>query len=268
MLGNNNSNNHGFTLLEILLAVSLFSLLSIIAVDLYLLALSAQRQTAFRQKILSNVRYVTEVIDKQIRESEIYFTSDYVRDGDQGINGAEDELALIDQNGNTFEYFICRQAGADCAAEQIGDMVVSINGTSAVSLTKASELEVINFNFYISPAIDPFFDERCNRNFDSGQTFFSCQSAAVQCTICPGKPDDCSEEVPATGYCVCRSNSDCLTGNCDDDAYEGDGIGLCLPVNQQPRVTIAIGFKSNGVKTEDQKIIFLQTTVSSRIYKR
>lgn len=41
-----------------------------------------------------------------------------------------------------------------------------------------------------------------------------------------------------------------------------------FPANQQPLVTIAIGTQGTGARKEEQGRIFLQTTVSTRIYER
>ena len=101
---------------------------------------------------------------------------------------------------------------------------------------------------------DPFDEERCNDgNVLVGEPT-GCQ-LGVACTA-----NDSTNIL--TGFCLCGSDSDCRTGICDPDE------GLCVPINQQPSVTIVFGVTSAGVLAEDRQTIFLQTTVVSRMYKR
>ena len=244
MRGNkNNKPKKGFTLLEMVVVIGIFSLLGMVIIDVYLLSLSAQRQTSARQKTLNNIRYVTEVIARQIRASEIDY--DHY---DNDILSPAAELALIDSEGKSFIYKL-----------DGGEIKLTIDDSQTYSLTNQAELEVVNWNFYISPAFSPFKEEQCRQ--DIGEI-------GVGCEVTSG----CTVDEPAsqfyTGFCQCNSDSDCrLTHNCDLSALDGE-VGLCVPVNQQPKVTMALGFKSKGVKKEEEKTINLQTTVSSRYYKR
>ena len=237
----------GFTLLEILVVLGIFSVLAIVIVDVFLLALHSQRQASFRQETVANLRYVMETISRQTRMAEIDY--DYYRpvsNQPPAITNPEDRLALRDQDGNSFVYFL------DSAKREIK---LSVNDGQASPLTAANDVEVIQLLFYIDPITSPFSNEgRCNLDSD-------CYSD--DCTI----NDPASEQV---GYCVCdpalSADNQCFTRNCSFE--ENLQENLCLPFDVQPRVTVVLGFQSAGVKPEERKTIYLQTTVSSRVYKR
>jgi len=226
----------GFTLIELLVVLGVFSVFVLIITNIFILALSSQRQTAARDQVLSNLRYITESISQRVRTSEINY--DYYNNRAQsGIQYPETELALKDQDGNDIRYYA-----------KAGELKMSVNGQEA-SFTNSWEVKIIKVVFYVNPPTNPFVEEKCN----GALMPTGCQPSAT-CTLNEGQFK--------TGYCSCQSNSDCATKNCDS------GEGVCLPLNIQPRVTIDLAFQSVGVKAEEQKTIYLQTTVSSRIYKR
>lgn len=244
----------GFTLMEILVVVAIFSVMVMVISDVYLLTLGAQRQTTFRQKTLSNVRYVLENMARQVRVSEISYI-------DQIVN-PESKLDLRTQDGQRYLYKltgnkILLEVYGECSEKKspcITDDTCPSGQTcdyKTYALTNSEELDVINLDFYINPETDPFdlTKGRCNDNSD-------CSSGSSCSVDESGNPFE-------LGFCGCDKDLDCEeTGYCDPDDK------ICLPPNGQPRVTIAIGFKSKGVKADEEKVIFLQTTVSSRIYKR
>ncbi len=235
----------GFTLMETLVVLAIFSILGIAIIDVFLLSLNSQRQASYRQKTLANLRYVAETIARRVRTSQI----DY---DDHSYTGQDQALYLKDSEGdNEFAYYLDKTTGE----------VKMIANNQESSLTDSNEVSITNLTFFIDPVTNPFVEEHCN---DSSQP-----------NGCLGT-NDCTVEDDSglTGFCICNPNSDvqlsCATKYCDDPALGGadDSLGLCLPFNVQPRVTIVLGFQSKGTKAEDQKQIYIQTTVSSRVYKR
>ncbi|MFA6410934.1 MAG: type II secretion system protein [Candidatus Buchananbacteria bacterium] len=261
MNGNKKKNKSGFTLIEILVVLAIFSILSVVIIDVFLLSLKSQRQTSARQKTLSNLRYVTETIAQKIRTSEIDFSS--YQDGI--IVNPVEKLALIDAAGNHLVYYKDQdQKGIKFKNESTGEEAL---------ITSPEEIEVITLAFYINPKTDPFVEERCNEDADCKDPNVGCSVLAKICkggenngktcslaTECPG--GECFSPPYKAGFCKCESDSDCQTGFCQMQEL------LCVPVDFQPMVTMVLGFQSLGTKIEEQKIIYLQTSVSSRIYKR
>lgn len=231
----------GFTLIELVVVLGVFSIVGLAIINVYLLSINAQRQASFSLNVLTDLRYITESIARQVRVSEIDFGTkiDYDLDGTSGINGAEQELFLIDQDGNTYYYFKSGQ-----------ELFLSLNKGQSLPLNNVNDAVVTSLEFYISPKTDPFFDERCSVDTD--------------CVI--SNPGTCSVNEPNSdfkvGFCGCTQDSECATQNCDIDS------GLCLPFNKHPEVTIVLGLESVSTKEQEKKEIVLQSTASSRIYRR
>jgi len=251
--------------MEILVVLGLFVVLTTIIINIFILTLRSQRQTSARQVTLANLRYVIEKIARQVKTSEI----DY--DKYANISGPVNTLFLINSNGDQVSY-------TRDIDQRIKLIIKKDNGGEIITeesfLTDKNEIEVVNLDFYIEPTTDPFQDERCRENNDC---YSYTQNPTLSCLVtkvCNGgenKGSDCQNDIDCpestcvgppfeSGFCSCIQNNDCLTNYCED--------GVCLPINYQPRVTIALAFKSQAVKAEEQKIIFLQTTISSRVYKR
>jgi len=246
MIGNNLKRKKGFTLIEILVVLALFTVLGMVIMDVFLLSLRSQRQVSARQKSLVSLRYVMETISRQIRTSQIYYYDpddeaspryDNGGTGQLGIDNPEPELYLINQDGNEIAYY-----------QEGGVIKMSINGQESV-LTDLDELVIVKFLFYIEPVTDPFADERCNGPEGNN----GCLNN-LACTL--------DDDSGSFGFCLCSADSECRTLHCDFEE------GVCLPFDQQPKVTVILGFQSKAVKAEEQKTIYLQTTASSRVYKR
>jgi len=238
----------GFTLMELVVVLALFSIVGLVIIDVFLLSMRSQRQVSARQETLADLRYIVETISQKIKSAEIDYSHSYNLDGDEGIDGSEEELHLVDMDGNSFSYYV--------SSEKVKFLV---NGQES-DLTNPEEVEVVSFNFFISPKTSPFLDERCNDALlPSG-----CQPAASFCTV--NEPDN---EFKA-GFCVCEQDLDCLTQHCNKEEWEPDNpdVGICLPFDIQPRVTFVLGLESVAKREQERKRIYLQTTVSSRVYKR
>lgn len=219
--------------MEILVVLAISSVLIVVIVDVFMISLKSQRQTAQRQKVISNLRYIVETISRQIRTSEINY--DYY----QGEVGPYHELSLIDSEGALFKIYSDQK-----------QLFFDSEGTIFPALF-TSDLEVAKIDFYISPITNPFVEEeRCSQDGE-------CQSGS--CTITTG-----GDKV---GYCRCDLENQPVNDRCKSKYCEPSDK-VCLPINEQPRVTLILGFRSLGKKTEENKYIYLQTTISSRIYQR
>lgn len=264
MIGNNKKIK-GFTLVEILMVVALFAILTTVIVNVFILTLNSQRQASARQKTLANLRFVIEKIARQVRTSEI----DYHKY--TGLNNKVDALFLIDSFGSEISYSLDDNGKIKVSLTKEED---GLNVTEESYLTDNEEVKIVNLDFYIDPTTNPFQDERCRENTDCYSYTQDPNQTCLVTKICQDgekKGYECNDDsqcpesicVPPpfeSGFCSCGDDSECLTNHCSD--------GVCLPINYQPKVTIALAFQSQSVKVSEQKIIFLQTTVSSRVYKR
>ena len=211
--------HRGCTLLEIVVVLGLFSVMVIIIVNVFLLALRSQRQTSFRQQTLSNLRYVMETITRQVRTSEI----DYQYYG--GAVGAfENSLALKDQSDRQFVYSLS-------ADGDITLLITQDEATEEALLTTVDEIKVLDLLFYISPATNPFSaEDRCSEDSD-------CEASSSGCSVnfkfCQGgdqagQPCNQDSDCPGgtcgvgeAGFCLCNpanEQNDCATKHCDSQA--------------------------------------------------
>ncbi len=250
----------GFTLIEMIIVLAIFSVLIVIITDVFLMAMRAQQQTARRQQAASVVRNIVETIARQVRTSEI----DYASYGPVGVAAPAADLYLRDQSGRLFHYYYDDSvAGAE-------NIKVAVDGQTAANLVDSGAVRVRSLKFYVSPDTDPFAVETC-----AGKIAVANGCETDYCTVTDAA-------APPTGYCGCTQPADCASNRCETNAYYaalfhdyccapgvcGVAGGICLPKNEQPRVTIVLYVQSKGPRPEDVKDIYLQTTATSRIYKR
>ena len=151
----------GITLMEMVVAVAVFSVVIMMATDLYFVAQQSERKTTAIQKVQSDARYSLEAIAREIRVDKI----DYQYYSNL-TNQAEDTLSLFDSDGCRILFRrsldssgIC-QGMDSCLAVGLpprNNGVCDNNLTHIVwtSLTPKNIIVDI-LHFYISPTVDPF----------------------------------------------------------------------------------------------------------------
>jgi prepilin-type N-terminal cleavage/methylation domain-containing protein len=191
-------NKKGFTLVEMMVVLAVFSVVMVVIVDIFMIASKASRRTLAIQQIQSDARYSMEAVSREIRMDEIdYDWSGYAG----GITTPEDALALRDADDNSI---IFKKSSENCPSGTPSCLVVSLDGgINWASITSLGNT-VEDLKFYIDPLVDPF-------KMNVGHTYDS---------------------------------------------------------NHEPRVTIVFVTKGVGGRPDEQQTIYLQTTVSSRIYRR
>ncbi len=187
----------GFTLIEMLVVLAIFSVATVVIVDIFMMASRAQKRTLVIQKIQSDARYSVEAIAREARMDMI----DYNYYGGTVVSPTE-VLALRDQDDNQI---IFKKSSENCPSGTDQCLVVSIDGGASWASITSKGVRVISLDFYIAPAVDPF-----KLNLENG-------------------------------------------------TYDSD---------DQPRVTAILSTEGVGVRPEEQTTVNLQTTVSSRVYRR
>lgn len=191
-------NKKGFTLVEMMVVLAIFSIATVVIVDIFMTASRAQRRTLAIQKIQTDAQYSLEAMAREIRMDSIdYAWSGYVG----GINIPDEELALRDADDNSI---IFKKDSANCPTGTTNCLAVSLNGGTTWASITSKGINVEDLKFYIDPPVDPF-------KVNAGYT------------------------------------------------YDSD---------HQPRVTIVLVTKGVGGRPDEQKTVYLQTTVSNRIYRR
>lgn len=133
--------NCGFTLMEVLVATSLFALVSLASLSIYISTLKAsQKSTAFT-RIQQEMQIINQVLVKKIRTSRLNY--DYTGYAQPLIN-PETELALVDEDGNTFVF-----------KKITNSLAVSVNG-GADKIIPSTNVKIDDLKFYINPTTNPF----------------------------------------------------------------------------------------------------------------
>lgn len=182
----------GFTLIEMIVAVGLFAIVSVIISQLFITFNRTQRRSGINAELQSDARVVMSQITERIRSGMI----DYTAYGGTIVSPTE-SLHIIDENGALVT--IEKTTGASCPdTDSSPCLTISEDGGTAFPMS-SKEFTVDTIQFYIDPATDP---------------------------------------VPGTGPDI------------------------------QPRVTYTLGLKSTSNASADQQPIYVQSTISSRVYFR
>lgn len=130
----------GFTLMEAIVAVSVFALSATAIVGVYTAVQRLNQQSANLQALQQNGRFITEDITKIIRNGRI----DYARYGTQAPQPSTDNLYLVDRSGVPIRIY-----------PQGSNLMIEKTGIGASNFT-GREVGVVNFRTYIWPATNPF----------------------------------------------------------------------------------------------------------------
>jgi prepilin-type N-terminal cleavage/methylation domain-containing protein len=143
---------NGFTLMEIVVAMFIFTLASILIAEIFVNVQRAQQRIRDAQEASTNTRYLVDVISREIRFSKIdYFVGTITNDHSEGLN-------LIDSQ-NVQVSFQKVASGSDCGFTDDAVSCVQIRrgGDSGTWNTiTAPTLSVDALYFYVTPQNDPF----------------------------------------------------------------------------------------------------------------
>jgi prepilin-type N-terminal cleavage/methylation domain-containing protein len=132
--------NRGFTLMEILVSVSLFVFVVSSASAVYVSAIRLDSKTRAERAVVDNGRFIMEYLSKEIRTGKI----DY-----NGINN-QTHLSLINQVNEKIHVYWVNSA----TDPQYKNLIVQKpTGTTPLN---SSDVEVTNLRFYLSPIVDPY----------------------------------------------------------------------------------------------------------------
>lgn len=142
----------GFTLVEVLVSLAVFSVIATIATSMTLSFYRTQRKTESMEELSFAARSLMERLAQEIREGEINY---------QAYTGGEvvlpeDTLYLTDVDSQPI---IFQKFEEDCPQDAATCLKISNDGTNWSSLTPRG-IKVDDLRFYITPQKNPFaFDE-------------------------------------------------------------------------------------------------------------
>lgn len=138
-------NNRGVSLIELLVAVSIFSILTLSATKIFILVVEGQRNAMAAQELQNNMRYIFEVISKEVRMAR----GDY-----NGINcGVAPYYKTYNTNvsGTDGSDLYFRNRDGDCVAYELwaDNRVYVSRGASPFVPITPNTIEVENLLFHI-----------------------------------------------------------------------------------------------------------------------
>lgn len=141
----------GFTLMEVLVVVAVFSTAMVAITDMFLIANRAERKVLGREELAATARVAVEQMARGVRQGRI----DYGRYGDPDEGGAlalaDTRLFLLGADGATFSF---RRSESGCPPGSSPCLIVEENGETA-SLTPEGAV-VEQFTVIVNPVSDPF----------------------------------------------------------------------------------------------------------------
>lgn len=139
----------GFTLVEMVVVMVVFSLLSVALAGIFVQFFNVEKHGYALQKISSDMRFTLEMITREVRMGNI----DYRGSGYYGetVPSPTNTLAILD-NSDTQTLF--GLAGTDC--ETTNDCYVYVRRNGNDYRITPDDIAVNRLSFYISPDQDPF----------------------------------------------------------------------------------------------------------------
>lgn len=148
-----NNDHRGISLMELVVVVAVFSLVMVIAMDLYFAAHKSERKIVAIQKVQSDARYSMEAIAREVRVEKIDYS--YYSDGQLTAQPFVDVLALRDEDNKPviFKKMVDTIAGCTATLPCLG---VKIGDDGDWQRMTPKNIAVDKLDFYISPTADPF----------------------------------------------------------------------------------------------------------------
>lgn len=140
----------GFTLMEVVVVMLIFTLASIIIAEIFVNIYRAQQRTRNLQSAYTDSRYLLEIMAREIRSGTIdYSTIAYPT----GINTPEEELHLVTSQGASLVFR--HNSGVVCGNV---DCVTIERDGGGENIITSPKLQIDKLEFYISPLTNPFPD--------------------------------------------------------------------------------------------------------------
>ncbi len=153
----------GFTLLEMLLAVFIFSMVAVVLVQIFVSFTRLQRKVANQAILSQDMRYLTEMMTRVAR-------SNYVDYSLQPYATKLNYIKLVKPTGGTI--LISKQDGVQCGDPTITSCIMlSKDGGLSWEIATSKRVNVLNFDVYIRPSKTPFVPNSSGAYDNNNQPF-------------------------------------------------------------------------------------------------
>ena len=130
--------SRGFTLIEMIVSVAIFSTVVLIAIGALLSIIAANRKANSLRVVMENLNFAVESIARDVRTGDGYECG-----GTGGDCSGADDISFEDQNGNAVTYYLS------------GNTILRTTATGTITMTSPSVvIEDVNFSVEGSDAGD------------------------------------------------------------------------------------------------------------------
>ncbi len=158
------NSQQGFTLMETVIVLFIFTLASLLIAEIFINVQRAQRRTKDLQVVLTEARYLLDVLTREIRGKEINYT-DYINSYKQvpvPVNAKNTPFKLIDESDKRKEFRVgtsqeCTDV-ADGYSYSVPCLQLSTDGSVWHNIT-TTRLAIGKLDFYINPLTNPYPDD-------------------------------------------------------------------------------------------------------------
>ncbi len=142
----------GFTLMELLVALGIFSMVVTAASDIFLMTSRAQRKIFAMERAQADARLALEAMIREVRSDRIDYAS-YAG----GVPVPSDILYLRDSRGESIDFRISRtEAENDLCADAASRPCALVKvGSGDIAAITPRGVRVLQLKFLISPTVDP-----------------------------------------------------------------------------------------------------------------
>ena len=241
----------GFTLIEVVITLGVFSIASLMAVNLFVFYVQQQRRTVSQQELQSDARALIEEVADQLREGTLdyaYYQANFSAEREKlfsALDGTGNScLVVVDPLNQQVRYRL-QNGAVEKLTVVPADTTPCETATGWVNVTPA-DLTVDAFTIAVAPTENPF----------AARSPQSC-TADIQCrwgTTCFN---------PGTTTCQFEKNSTCFCTPQKFSYAETDVGDAYFPLH--PRVTFSLHVSRQAAQQTLQQTF--QTTIASRVFK-
>lgn len=151
----NNLELRGFTLMEMIVVLGIFSIVVVTASDIFILSNKAQRKVYGLERIQADARYAMEAVVREVRADNIDLA--YYSARATPLATPDSELALIDSSGQAllFSQSVTGQEALCPDTASTPCLLIKLGNGTPVSMSPKG-VKVRSARFYIAPSLDPF----------------------------------------------------------------------------------------------------------------
>ncbi|MDP2709372.1 MAG: prepilin-type N-terminal cleavage/methylation domain-containing protein [bacterium] len=178
-------NNKGVSLIELIVAITVFSILILSATQIFKLVVDGQRNSISAQNVQENIRYAMEKMSKEMRMAEISdddcLASAVYKVFNVLADGGNDQLYFKNQYGECVVYYL------DSAS---GRLKIAVDGGSGLvdDFITPSKIEISNLKFFVDDDLIGAFHGKQPRatmkmDIKSGGQSLHQQEIKIQLTV-------------------------------------------------------------------------------------